>query len=603
MTKTKEKFHMSKSILDNKYIPIFFSALLIMFSCMQLEQSLSVNTTHSLFSLNIKYILLNLLTLQILYSFLIILTNCLWLSGLIYSIVTGVIALVNYYTIMYHGLPLSTMELGNIKTALNVVQSYKIMPDGKSILIFVELIFLCVLCFWERRTENVSKRFTAKNNIRNGILCVIAALVLWFGYFCASPIKPSKTVGWSWQEAYYNYGYTACTIEVAVKSVNAIQKPDNYDEDAAERILAEYKSDKVSDFQEDVLPDIIVILNESFYDLSLISDFETDVDYLEEIHSMDNLISGYAIVPSAGGGTNSSEYELLTSNSLQLMPGITPFNVLDMNNATSIVSHLKNMNYTTVAAHCSLGSNYSRSRAYPAMGFDSVYFVDDFENIERYHDRWFVQDSSLYGDLIRWYEESIQEENPVFMYLLTIQNHGGWDLNAPEYDTVHVKGEVAGGDVNEVNEYLTGIKQSSSAFKELTEYFENSSRPVVILMVGDHCPSFAPELCDSTENGEKLRLLVRSTPFYIWSNQKLDSEDMGTIGMTALMPKLLETAGVPLSSYYQYISDLSEEVPVMTCYDLYFDKEGKYHYYIEDTQYKNILDTYFSCEYKNLKQQ
>ena len=81
--------------------------------------------THS-FSLNIKYIILNVLTLQVLYTILLIITDRLWISGIIFSVFTGVISLVNYYTIMYHGLPFSTMELHNITTALNVMHSYKI---------------------------------------------------------------------------------------------------------------------------------------------------------------------------------------------------------------------------------------------------------------------------------------------------------------------------------------------------------------------------------------------------------------------------------------------------------------------------------------------
>ena len=78
---------------------------------------------------------------------------------------------------------------------------------------------------------------------------------------------------------------------------------------------------------------------------------------------------------------------------------------------------------------------------------------------------------------------------------------------------------------------------------------------------------------------------------------------MGILGMTALMPQLLEKAGIPLSSYYQYIYELTEVVPVLTCYDVYYDKNEVMHYYTEDTEYKGLVDTYFSCEYENVKHQ
>ena len=81
----------------------------------------------------------------------------------------------------------------------------------------------------------------------------------------------------------------------------------------------------------------------------------------------------------------------------------------------------------------------------------------------------------------------------------------------------------------------------------------------------------------------------------------MEAEDMGILGMTALMPQLLEKAGIPLSSYYQYIYELTEDVPVLTCYDVYYDKNEVMHYYTEDTEYKGLVDTYFSCEYENVK--
>lgn len=72
-------------------------------------------------------------------------------------------------------------------------------------------------------------------------------------------------------------------------------------------------------------PDIILILNETLFDFSLIHDFETDEPVMPYMKSLENVIRGYVSVPAIGGGTNRSEYELLTSNSLYLMKDILPF--------------------------------------------------------------------------------------------------------------------------------------------------------------------------------------------------------------------------------------------------------------------------------------
>lgn len=88
-----------------------------------------------------------------------------------------------------------------------------------------------------------------------------------------------------------------------------------------------------------------------------------------------------------GGGTNSSEYEMLSSNSLMLMPSITPFNWLNLHKANSLVSNLKDLGYATLAAHPYTNSNYRRDSAWLTLGFDETHFQDDFPTKETYGSR------------------------------------------------------------------------------------------------------------------------------------------------------------------------------------------------------------------------
>lgn len=86
---------MCKKVLKSKSIGMLFSILVIVVSGISTELSLSSTELHTLFSLNIKYIILNVLTLQVLYTILLIITDRLWISGIIFSVFTGVISLVN----------------------------------------------------------------------------------------------------------------------------------------------------------------------------------------------------------------------------------------------------------------------------------------------------------------------------------------------------------------------------------------------------------------------------------------------------------------------------------------------------------------------------
>ncbi|MCM1103014.1 MAG: LTA synthase family protein [Clostridium sp.] len=542
-----------------------------------------------------KYALLNLFTIAILFLFFMIVTNKIWLSGLLFSCIYFMIAIVNHYCIVLHGMPLTVMELKNAVTAVNVLGAYRIRPDLKAGCIFGLWILELAVCLIARRFEKKAapKRRMKVILIRDGIFVLLCVSILWFGYFSPKPVKPRTTIGWMWSEAYRDYGYMACQIEV-ISSLfgNCVVMPEGYsDEKVAEIQIKETH-------QEGAMPDVILILNETFYDLSLVTRLDADSDYLAGIHALDNTITGYAVVPSVGGGTNQSEYELLSSNSLYLMPGITPFNVLDMKGAHTIVSHLNSLGYESVAAHPGSSSSYQRSRAYPGIGFDEIHFENDFTDIKAYGNRPHATDESVYQNLISWYEGG-RTKDPVFLYCLTIQNHGGWDNNPAEDVIIHATTDYGTYD-KQIDEFLSCIALSDEAFVGLTEYLRGVDRDVIVCMVGDHAPYFVQEIMDDGLSQWESELYLRSTPFVIWANYDIEEEEKGFVSMNYMVPFLLDIAGITKSPYYQYMSDMMENIPVITSYGTYFDAEGNYYVMGDETPYMQQVDDYFLMEYNNL---
>ena len=59
-----------------------------------------------------------------------------------------------------------------------------------------------------------------------------------------------------------------------------------------------------------------VIMNESLADFEMLSDFRCSEEILPTMHSLqENTKKGYVYVPSFGGGTSDTEYEVLIQNS------------------------------------------------------------------------------------------------------------------------------------------------------------------------------------------------------------------------------------------------------------------------------------------------
>ncbi|WP_373262447.1 LTA synthase family protein [Hungatella hathewayi] len=562
------------------------------FIWLQLDCGLGYESILQPFSMKIQFILLNVITVLFIILILGMIINKMGVSCLIISILGFIISVVNYYTIKFHGLPLSVLDIYNIKTALNVAGTYKFMPDIFTnticLLFFINIINCIMIIRCEKKTI-----FSFKHLVKRNISFIVIILIcIYFGYISPNSLKPYHTVTWSWKEAYQEYGYLTCTLELAVQMKEIVKKPEGYSQDKIENIEIEVSS------LSSIKPDIILILNETFYDLNQITAIETDTPYMKNINEMDNLKKGYAVVPVPGGGTNNSEYELLTSNSLQIMQGITPFNILNMKGANSIVSVLKQLGYQTLGAHSEPASNYSRGRAYPDMGFDKVYFNDEL--FKRYYgNRYYATDESLYENLINWYKQ-MDDNTPKFLYLLTVQNHGDWDMNAPELDTVHLKNDF--GDYTEkINEYLSCISQSDIAFKELTDYFLTVERPVIICMVGDHAPSFALDIVDPNLSEIETNERLRKTPLLIWSNYDIDDIEANTISLNFVIPNLFKMANIKMSPYYSFISDLSKNVPIVSSYGIYKDLFGNTYSYGDNTNFTNEINQYFYMEYNNLQ--
>lgn len=561
---------------------------------LMLESSAQQQLSRLMISMEADIIVLNLLTIGILLAFFLILCNRVWLSCLLCAAACGMIAMVNHVVLLYHNMPLSFLVVKNFTTAMNMVSSYHFSVDRTICLVAVLFLFTAVMCVLIGILVE-HKRIMGRNlYFRNTLLIILSILVLHFGYWGENPIKPHKTIGWLWSEAYHQYGFAACTIESIYQSQNPVLIPEGYSEKTVESINI------AASAGGDARPDIILILNETFYDLRQIIDFTTDVPYLENINHLENALTGYAVVPSAGGGTNNAEYELLTSNSMWLFPGITPFNVLDLYGANNIASYMNQLGYHTTGSHSEPAVNYSRVFAYNALGFQQTHFDEDFLDQEYFHTRWYETDQCLYRNLIRWYEES-PKEKPRFQYLLTIQNHGPWDFLEDKQNIVHVQ-EDFGEYTAQMNELLTGMYLSDQAFAELTDYFSAVQRPVILCMVGDHGPSFVSQIVDQSLSQQEKNLRMRKVPLIIWANFELEEVELGTMGLNCVVPTLLEIAGMPLGPYYRYLLQVKELVPIITAYGDYYDFRGTaYHYKQTDSPYKKFLDDYFCLEYYSIR--
>ncbi len=551
-----------------------------------------------------KYVWINIVTIIVFLLLLIIFFNKLWISGIVLLTFSFIISVANYFTMKFHGTPLTFQEIKNARTAANVVGNYSFEINKYIVLMLAFFLFGLCICIAEKIYDAKNKNYYDRKRIIIRDIIIIALSVFYFytEFFSSHPFINTKYEGYlNLKSTYRQKGYVVCQVNSFISLFDdVLMIPEGYDVSKIPGIVQGLSDDK-----DNETPDLIFIVNETFFDPSvLFPDLKTDVDYLYNIHNMMeddncNLLYGHAIVQAPAGGTNRSEYEFLTSNSMNIYKtDITPMYALNLVGANSVVSVLKNRGYITLGSHCCVASNYNRQKGYSDIGFDITHFEEDFTYGDYYGNRDYMTDSSIYKNIEEWYEQMIYEGNPVMLYLMTLQNHGGYTSNNPDYDLVHTLTDF--GDKNdEVDEFLTCISMSDEAFKELTDYFNNVDRQVIICMFGDHSTSLFDSSDDLSEEQEYIAL--RSTPLLIWSNYDLPysgKDDIGLISENYIVPFIFYAADVNMSYYYKYQMELYEKYPVLSVGDIYIDSNEDYHTYSgEMTQ--DILD-YFYLEYNNL---
>lgn len=530
-------------------------------------------------------------------------------TGLSGAVLT-VLALVNYYTRDLHGSAVMPEDVLNLSTAAEVMGSYTLQITG-TVVAIVLLYLPVLLAAWlqARLCADLPKRAAPKARAARYAGCAAGIFaILYAGYFAPFAPLPRSDAGWTWQTAYYRHGFLASSVETCRLLGDAVIQPAGYDESALPDIAA--AADRPN-AETDDRPDILLILSESFYDFSLVTDPQTDTELMPVIRALPNAVRGHTVSANVGGGTNVTEYEMLTSNSAMLVPTVTPFNGLDFSDANSVVGYLKSLGYTTMAAHPYAASNYNRDAVWQQLGFDETHFMQDFPTQETYGARPYQTDSATYRDWQALYE-AMPADKPRFSFLVSIQTHGDYTMNDDTQNLVHAATDYGAFD-HTMDEYLSCVQMSDAAFGELCDYFTDlyarTGRKVIVAMAGDHAPSFVTHVSDpALGQGSELTLLQRSTPFVIWANYPLPhanaaqnpADPLNRMDMVMLTPTLLEQAGLPLSDYYRYLLTLKDTAPVVTGAEDYTLPDGTAARFGADPARDALVRGYFDLEYNNI---
>ncbi len=489
------------------------------------------------------------------------------------SIFFMLVGLVNYYVISFRSAPIMPWDIFSLGTALSVADNYKYTIEKNTI--FVILGFVIIIAASSIVNLNINIKGKWQKHI---IAARLASLVIFIALLCnfTNMLHLDSTIS---RFKMYDKLFTptvmskrdgtAVAFLMELKYIS-VDKPDNYSDSMAEQILAPYKN-TADDNESYNTPNIIVIMNEAFSDLSVLGDFETNENYMPFIRSLmqegtTNTVSGYLNVSVLGGNTANTEFEFLTGNTMAFLPqGSVPYQQYIKSETTSLASHLKSLGYETVAMHPYNSTGWDRNKVYPLLGFDTSYFIRDYKNPEKI--RKYVSDAACYNKIIELYEAK-DENKPLFIFNVTMQNHSSY---TDDFDNFKPEITVNNSKSKALNNYLSLMKISDSAVEDLITYFSNEDKDTIIVFFGDHQPTNSvvsniwklngKDGNNLSEEDESKRYEV---PFFIWSNFDIKEESNIELSANYLAAKLLDVCDMPLYDYAQYLLNFSEKYPIIT---------------------------------------
>ena len=309
-------------------------------------------------------------------------------------------------------------------------------------------------------------------------------------------------------------------------------------------------------------------------------------------------------MPVFGSMTSNTEFEFLTGDSMALLPANSIAYQFNVKPGTySMVSTLKDQGYYSVAMHPYPGENWNRVECYQNMGFDAFLDQEFYEGSEEL--RNYVSDEADYQKLIQVVEAKENPEDKLFIFNVTMQNHGGYEGTYDNFEQeVWLTGEYEG-KYPKTDQYLSLMKRSDQAFQYLVEYFSLTDQPTMIVMFGDHQPSVEQGFLDLAYGVTQEQMTMEQymgkyyVPFVIWANYPLPGTGPETTSLNFLGQYLLRYAGIAGTPYGDFLWQLQEELPALTFVG-YVDQTGRAYSHLETNDFTARIEDYQRLQYNNL---
>jgi phosphoglycerol transferase MdoB-like AlkP superfamily enzyme len=309
-------------------------------------------------------------------------------------------------------------------------------------------------------------------------------------------------------------------------------------------------------------PDIVQVLEESTFDPSIYAACTAPECSSVGMFQADARTRGTGVVRTHtfGGGTWVSEFATLTGMPQDIFgPGgmYAPY-VLAPHVRDALAMQLRRLGYLTIAIYPTEGSFINGRNAYKSYGFDHLYDVNELGL-----DEWEETDKQMFDAAKRVYDKVKKPGQPVFVMILTINQHGPHndlplDKLPPPFNGGQLQGLSAAAEIN-FSAYLSRLHDSDQAMRGLEHDFLEREQPTVLVHFGDHQPSFEGMIRGMSRTLPPALQPYRDYLTYYMLKSNFAGAPLPSYPMLdiAFLPSMvLQAAGLPKDPYFSALTVL-----------------------------------------------
>lgn len=399
--------------------------------------------------------------------------------------------------------PFTATDLMLVDSAFGVVTKYFSVVQIIMVVIGLAIaIALLVLLFF--KAPKVEHRIKYPRN-------VIAIIIIWvLGFGSINLGVGSELISMKFGElrvSYYDYGFVYCFTNSLINT--GIAKPNTYSGETVEKIVDKAEKKKISKAKKK--PNIIFLQLESFFDMTHLKGVKFSKNPVPNFERlMRKYPSGYFNVPIVGAGTVNTEFEVMTGINLDYFgPGEYPFKTkLVDTTCESVCFNLKEYGYNCHAIHNNTATFYGRNVVFSNLGYDTFTTIENM-HIEDFTPMGWAKDYYLTEYIL---EALKSTKNQDFVYAISVQGHGSYPTDG-DYDyPIKIKGIEDENIKNKYQYYAMQTYEMDQFIGKLTKALKKLDEETILVMYGDHLPSFGLS-GEDLDNGD-----VYQTEYVIWSN-------------------------------------------------------------------------------------